>query len=96
MTASVFVDGRKLSLNPFMNSLTANILEATARSLKAQSGKRLEFVLAGENLMLSVEGQDIALDAGSARRIVGNVLKGLLQSLHGAEKGKEFRFIYEP
>lgn len=96
MPASVFVDGKKLSLNPFMSSLIGNIIQATARSLKTPEGNRIELNLHGENLDLNVDGKEVPLTAGSARSIVGNVLRGLLQSLHGAESGKEFRFVYEP
>ena len=96
MPASVFVDGKKLSLNPFMTSLTANIIQAIARSLKTPEGNRIEFTLESDNLSLAVDGQEVPLTAGSARQIVGNLFRGLLQSLHGAEAGKEFRFIYEP
>ena len=37
MSASVSVDGKKLSLNPFMASLTANVIQAIAKSLKASN-----------------------------------------------------------
>lgn len=96
MSVSVLVDGSKLSLNPFISTLTGNVLAAIARSLKAPDGKKIEFVMRGEELQLIVEDQEVPLSLGQARRIVGNLLRGLLTSLHGAETGTEFRFLFEP
>ena len=96
MSVSVIVDGIKLTLNPFMSTLTGNVVSAIAGSLKTQEGKKFEFVMRGEELQLFVDDQEIPLSLGQARRIVGNVFRGLLSSLHGAETGTEFRFIFEP
>ena len=95
MTASVTVDGKKLSLNPFMASLTANVIQAIAKSLKASDGKRIEFTLQNDDLKLDVDGQNVPLDLGNAKRIVGNILLGLVKSLHGAESGQRFQFVVE-
>lgn len=95
MNALVFVDGKKLSLNPFMTSLTANVIQAVAKSLKASNGKRIEFTLQNEDLKLDVDGQNVPLDLGNAKRIVGNILSGLVKSLHGAESGQRFQFVVE-
>jgi hypothetical protein len=95
MNASVFVDGKKLSLNPFMTSLTSNVIQAVAKSLKASNGKRIEFTLQADDLKLDVDGQNIPLDLGNAKRIVGNILLGLAKSLHGAESGQRFQFVVE-
>ena len=96
MSVSILVDGRKLSLNPFMSTLTGNVVSAIARSLKAPDGKKIDFLMRGEELQLFVDDQEIPLSLGQARRIVGNVLRGLLSSLHGAETGTEFQFLCEP
>jgi len=96
MSVSILVDGRKLSLNPFMSTLTGNVVSAIARSLKAPDGKKIDFLMRGEELQLFVDDQEIPLSLGQARRIVGNVLRGLLSSLHGAETGAEFQFLCEP
>lgn len=95
MNTSVFVDGKKLSLNPFMTSLSANVLQGVAKSLKASDGKRIEFTLQNEDLILNVDGKDVPLDLGNAKRIVGNILLGLAKSLHGAESGQRFQFVVE-
>lgn len=95
MNASVFVDGKKLPLNPFMKSLTANVIHAVAQSLKAAKGKRVEFTLQNDDLKLDVDGQNVPLDLGNAKRIVGNILSGLVKSLHGAESGEKFQFVVE-
>lgn len=95
MSVSVFVDEKKLPLNPFMKSLITNVIQGVAKSLKATSGKRIEFTLQGDDLKLDVDGQNVPLDLGNAKRIVGNILSGLVKSLHGAESGKKFQFIVE-
>jgi hypothetical protein len=95
MNASVFVDGKKLPLNPFMKSLIANVIQAVAKSLKASTGKRIEFTLQNDDLKLDVDGLHVPLDLGNAKRIVGNILSGLVKSLHGAESGEKFQFIVE-
>src|SRR5438093_6358826 len=92
---SILVDGQKLFLNPFMTTLAGNVFAAIARSLKAPDGKRLEFLLAGDDLQLEVDGQTVDLNLGRAKKIIGNLLRGLLVSLHGTENAKEFRFICE-
>ncbi len=93
MAVSVLVDGSKLSLNPFMSTLTGNVVAAIAHSLKAPDGKKIEFVMRGEELQLFIDDQEVPLSLGQARGIVGHVLRGLLSSLHGAETGTEFRLI---
>jgi hypothetical protein len=95
MKATIFVDGNKLMLNPFMESFTANTIYAAAASLKTAEGKKVIFVLQDETLSLEVDGTPVPLNQGSAQRIVGNVLRGLLKSMHGAEAGKKFEFIAE-
>ncbi|HEY7161416.1 MAG TPA: hypothetical protein VH815_09150 [Acidobacteriota bacterium] len=95
MNTSVFVDDRKLPLNPFMKSLTANVIQGIAKSLKAANGKRVEFTLQNDDLKLDVDGQTVPLDLGNAKRIVGNILSGLVKSLHGAESGEKFQFVIE-
>jgi hypothetical protein len=95
MGANVIADGKKLSLNPFMESLIENVVRAVARSLKAPQTGAIEFVLHGDSLNLTVNGQPVPLDLGHAQHIVGNILRGIVQSLHGAEHGHEFRFLCE-
>jgi len=95
MLVTIFVDHQKLFLNPFMTTLAGNVLVAIARSLKAPDGKRLEFLLNGDELQLEVDGQNVDLNLGRAKKIIGNLLRGLLVSLHGSESGKEFRFVCE-
>lgn len=95
MSVSVFVDEKKLPLNPFMKSLIANVIQGVAKSLKAASGKRIEFTLQNDDLKLAVDGQNVPLDLGNAKRIVGNILSGLVKSLHGAESGEKFQFVVE-
>jgi hypothetical protein len=95
MSVSVFVDEKKLPLNPFMKSLIVNVIQGVAKSLKAASGKRIEFTLQKDDLKLDVDGQNVPLDLGNAKRIVGNILSGLVKSLHGAESGEKFQFIVE-
>lgn len=95
MKGSVLVDEKKLFLNPFMTVLVGNVVSAIASSLKCPAGKRIEFQMAGEELSLKVDDQNVALDLGHARQIVGNVLKGLQSSLKGAENGQRFAFVSE-
>jgi hypothetical protein len=95
MSVSVFVDEKKLPLNPFMKSLITNVIQAIAKSLKAADGKRIEFTLQNDDLKLDVDGLNVPLDLGNAKRIVGNILSGLVKSLHGAESGEKFQFIVE-
>ena len=93
MAASVVVDGKKLSLNPFMESMIENVVRAVARSLKAPQTGAIEFVMRTDSLDLTVDGQPVPLNLGHAQHIVGNVLQGIVRSLHGAENGQEFRFL---
>ncbi len=79
-----------------MSTMTGNVVIAVARSLKAPDGKKIEFLMQGQELQLFVDGQEIPLSLGQARRIVGNLLHGLLSSLHGAESGTKFQFVCEP
>jgi len=95
MTCTVLVDGKKLMLNPFMTTLTGNIIDAVARSLKSPEGKRFEFQLEHEQLRFFVDGTEVPLNLGHGQQIIGSILKGLVQSMHGAESGKLFQFIYE-
>ena len=95
MNASVFVDGKKLSLNPFMTTLIANVIQAITKSVKASNGKRIEFTLQNDDLKLDVDDQNVPLDLGNAKRIIGNILLGLVKSLHGAESGQRFQFVVE-
>jgi hypothetical protein len=95
MIASVSVDDKPLKLNPFMSNLTANIILSLSKSLKAPEGKRIEFFLEKEDLHLLVDAQDVPLDLGHAKHIIGNILNGLIKSLHGAASGRKFRFVCE-
>jgi hypothetical protein len=95
MNASISVDGKPLKLNPFMSNLTGNIILSLSKSLKAPEGKRIEFLLEKEDLNMLVDAQDVPLDLGHAKHILGNILNGLLKSLHGADAGQKFRFICE-
>lgn len=92
MEISIVVDGKKLFLNPFMSTLIANILDAIVRSLKADPGDRIEFILHENDLHLTIDGKEIPLNLGHAKQIVGNVLRGMAASLKGAEEAKEIRF----
>jgi hypothetical protein len=82
-----------LSLNPFMESLIENVVRAVALSLKAPQAGAIEFVLRDDTLNLTVGGQSVPLNLGHAQHIVGNVLQGIVRSLHGVENGREFRFL---
>jgi hypothetical protein len=93
MKLTVTVDDKKLFLNPFMITLTANLLDAIARSLKAPDGNRVELTLDGDQLRLAVDEQEVPLNLGHAQQIIGNVIHGLTRSLHGAEGGTKFIFI---
>ena len=95
MNASVWVDGKKLFLNPFITVLIGNVMDAVARSLKTPEGKQVEFLIRGEELQLMVDQRDVPLNLGHAQQIVGNLFHGIRRSLKGAESGTEFRFIYE-
>lgn len=95
MKSVVQVEGKPLPLNRFMNELIGNILDGITRSLKASDGSRIEYLLREDKLSLEVDRKEVPLDLGQAQQIVGNVLRGILSSLRGAESGKEFRFIVE-
>ena len=95
MTARVVVDGKALFLNPFMTTLAGNIIDAVSRSLKAPEGRNIEFLLREDDLRLFVDSMEVPLDLGHAKQILGNIFRGLLSSLKGAESGKEFRFLCE-
>jgi hypothetical protein len=95
MSVSLTVDDKTLKLNPFMSNLTGNIILALVKSLKAAEGKRIEFLMEADDLRLFVDTNEVPLDLGHAKQIAGNVLRGLLKSVHGAESGREYRFTYE-
>jgi hypothetical protein len=95
MTVTILVDGQKLFLNPFITSFTANLLVAIAKSMHPQEASKVELRMKDQELQLKLDGDDIPVNAGRAQKIVGNVLRGLLSSLHGAESGNEFVFSYE-
>lgn len=95
MLVIVTVDQRQLMLNPFMTVLAGNLIEAMSRSLKAPAGKKMEFRLKGEDVALQVDDENVPMNQGSARKIIGSVFRGLLSCLHGAEGGTEFRFLCE-
>ena len=95
MLVIVTVDKRQLLLNPFMTVLTGNLVEAMSRSLKAPTGKKIEFRIHSELVSLHVDDQDVPMNQGSAQKIIGRVFRGLIENLHGAEGGSEFRFLCE-
>jgi hypothetical protein len=78
-----------------MTSLTANMLQAVAGALKCSDGRRIELDLQPGHIRLYVNQTEIALSHGHAQEIVGGLLRGLLSSLKGTEKGSHFQFIYE-
>ena len=92
---SILVDGKKLFLNPFMTNLSVNLIDAIARSLKAENGRSIEIQYNHDSLQMTVDGAPLSLSSGSAQKIIGGVFRGLIESLHGAEHGKEFTFKYE-
>jgi hypothetical protein len=95
MITTVVVDEKPLKLNPFMSNLTGNIILCLAKSLKAAEGMQIEFRMQEDDLQLFVDSNEVPLDLGNAKQIVGNILRGLLKSLHGAETGQKFRFTCE-
>ncbi|PWT89574.1 MAG: hypothetical protein C5B54_08670 [Acidobacteria bacterium] len=92
---TVFADGKKVFLNPFMCSMIGNVVVALSKSLKTPRGNRIEFSLNQTDLHLRVDEQEVPLNLGHAQEIIGNILRGLIVSLKGAEQSKEFRFIHE-
>jgi hypothetical protein len=95
MKSTIIVDGKELKLNRFITELTGNLVDAIARSLKHAEGQNIQLILSGENLQMYVDQQEVPLDLGHASQIVGGVLRGLLQSLYGAENAKEIQFSCE-
>ena len=93
MNSHIIVDGKELKLNRFITDLTANVVDAVARSLKFTEGNQIQFRLRGEELQMFVDGKEIALNLGHASQIVSDVLRGLLKNLYGAENAKEIDFI---
>lgn len=95
MKAQVFRDEAELFLNPFITTLTANLIDAIASSLKCPRGNHIEFHMKGEILDLFVDGLEIPMDLGQAQKICNRLFSGLLASLRGAEGGKEYRFVLD-
>jgi hypothetical protein len=95
MNSHIIVDGKELKLNRFITDLTANVVDSIARSLKYSEGNNVQFRMRGEELQMFVDGKEIALNVGHASHIVGDVLKGLLKNLFGAENAKEIDLVCE-
>jgi hypothetical protein len=95
MTSHIIVDGKELKLNRFITELTGNVIDAIARSLKFGEGNNIQFVLEGEKLTMFVDGKEVSLNLGHASQIVGDVLRGLLKHLYGAEGSRVVTFICE-
>ena len=95
MKSRIIVDGKELKLNRFITDLTANVVDAIACSLKFSEGNTIQFRLRGEELQMFVDSKEIALNLGHASQIVGDVLKGFLKNLYGAENAKEIDFVCE-
>ena len=95
MNSRIIVDGKELKLNRFITDLSANVVDGIARSLKYSDGNDIRFRLRGEELQMFVDGREIPLNLGHASHIVGDVLKGLLKNLFGAENAKEIDFVCE-
>ncbi len=93
MNSHIIVDGKELKLNRFITDLTANVVDAVARSLKFTDGNQIQFRLRGEELQMFVDAKEIALNLGHGSQIVGDVLKGLLKNLYGSENAKEIDFV---
>jgi hypothetical protein len=95
MNSRIIVDGKELKLNRFITDLSANVVDAIARSLKYSEGNNVQFRMRDEQLQMFIDGKEIALNLGHASHIIGDVLKGLLKNLFGAENAKEIDFICE-
>jgi hypothetical protein len=95
MKSNVFVDGKELKLNPFIQELNGNLIDAIAKSLKFSEGKKVEFTMKENQLKMFVDSKEIPLDLGHASQIVGSVLKGFLSNLHGTENVQEVRLVCE-
>ena len=95
MNTRVVVDGKELKLNRFIQDLTGNLIDGIARSLKSPDGSKMEFRMRGEELAMFVDDKEVSLNLGHASRIIGDVLKGLLKNLYGAENASEASFICE-
>jgi hypothetical protein len=95
MNSRIIVDGKELKLNRFITDLTANVVDAIARSLKYSEGNSVQLRLRGEELQMFADGKEIALNLGHASHIISDVLKGLLKNLFGAENAKEIDFVCE-
>src|SRR5215471_4773582 len=93
--ASIQVDGKRILLNPFMCSMVGNVVEALAKSLKSPRGSRVDFFLRGDDLQMQVDQKEVPLNLGHAKQIVGNVLRGILNSVHGAENASEIQITWE-
>jgi len=95
MKSIIRVDGKELKLNRFIEELSANLVDAMARSLKFSDGRRIEFRLRGDEVNMFVDDREVSLDLGQARRIVGSVLRGFLLNLHGTETATEIHLSCE-
>ena len=95
MKSNIFVDGKELKLNHFIQDLSANLIDAMARSLKFSAGKKIEFALKNNELKMFVDDQQIPLDLGHASQIVSSVLKGFLSNLHGVDSASDVRLVCE-
>ena len=95
MNSLIIVDGKALKLNRFVTELTANVMDAIAKSLKFSEGKEIRFRLSGQEIAMQMDGKEVSLDLGHASQIVRDLLAGLLRNLHGAENAKETLFICE-
>ena len=95
MNSLIIVDGKALKLNRFVTELSANIMDAIAKSLKFTEGKEIRFRLSGEEIAMHLDGKEVSLDLGHASHIIRDLLAGLLRNLHGSENAKEVFFICE-
>jgi hypothetical protein len=95
MKSIIQVDGKELKLNRFIEELSANLIDALARSLKFSDGRQIEFRLRGEEVNMFVDDREVSLNLGQARQIVGSVLNGFLRNLYGTENAQEIRLRCE-
>ena len=95
MNSRIIVDGKELKLNRFITELSANVVDAIARSLKYSEGNSVQFRMRDDQLQMFIDGKEIALNLGHASHIIGDVLKGLLKNLFGAENANEIDFVCE-
>lgn len=99
MKATLQVDGKKVEMNPFVETYLSNICLAILRSLKdTQDAQRVVFQIKGKDLELKVDDRPVDLHTKKAfaKVIVRDTLLGVLAHLRGIRGWTEIQVELGP